>query len=86
MNTTSGWIDRKLSMEWFEAIFIKEVREQHPEHRRVMLLLENAPSHPSATKLNASYDETVQVMFLPPNVTDLIQPMDQGVIEKVKRV
>ena len=32
-----------------------------------------------------SKDKLVKAMFLPPNVTSLIQPMDQGVLECLKR-
>ncbi|XP_058810614.1 jerky protein homolog-like [Phymastichus coffea] len=85
MNSLSAWMDRKLFMDWFKDVFIKEVHEKHPEGRKVLLLLDNAPSHPPAAELNAIND-TVQVLFLTANVTALIQPMDQGVIEKMKRM
>ncbi|XP_023247529.1 jerky protein homolog-like [Copidosoma floridanum] len=52
---------------------------------KVLLLLDNAPSHPSAETLN-SIDPDFQVMYLKPNVTSLIQHMDKGVIEKMKRM
>lgn len=48
------------------------------------MLLDNAPTHPSALELN-SIDENCLVVYLPPNVTSLIQPMDQGVISALKR-
>jgi hypothetical protein len=32
-----------------------------------------------------SDDEKIIAKFLPPNVTSLIQPMDQGVLESIKR-
>lgn len=38
------------------------------------------PTHPSCAILNEK-DEFIRVMFLPPNVTSLLQPMNQGVIE-----
>ncbi|GBN25965.1 hypothetical protein AVEN_44239-1 [Araneus ventricosus] len=41
-----------------------------------------APSHPSEEELK---DGNIQAVFLPPNVMALIQPMDQGMIESVKR-
>lgn len=43
------------------------------------LLLDNVPSHTTQTNLKVN-DEMSFTKFLPPNVTDLIQPMDQGVI------
>lgn len=46
-----------------------------------MLILDNAPSHPTA--LN-DLCENVKVIYLPPNTTSIIQPMDQGVIASFK--
>lgn len=48
---------------------------------RFLLLLDNAPSHP---KNMDDWCDNVEVMFLPPNTTSLIQPMDQGVIANFK--
>ena len=45
----------------------------------VLLLLDNAGGHPVDL-----YHEGVQIEFLPPNTTSLLQPMDQGVIRAVK--
>ncbi|KFD56002.1 hypothetical protein M513_03126 [Trichuris suis] len=50
---------------------------------KVLLLADNSPAHPTPAQLNSIHeDETVH--FLPPNVTPLIQPMDQGVIRSLK--
>jgi len=51
----------------------------------VLLLIDNAPTRPSAKVLNL-IDPDYQIMFFPPNVTSLIQPMDQRIIEKYKRM
>lgn len=48
------------------------------------MILDNAPTHPKASELNA-IDPRCQVKYLPPNVTSVIQPMDQGVISAMKR-
>ncbi|GBN73252.1 hypothetical protein AVEN_144360-1 [Araneus ventricosus] len=49
---------------------------------KALIVLDNAPSHPSEEELK---DGNIQAVFLPLNVASLIQPMDQGVIESVKR-
>ena len=49
---------------------------------KVVLLLDNAPCHPSLDKLNA-INENFEVVYLPPNVEALIQPMEQGLIMKM---
>ena len=48
------------------------------------MILDNAPSHPSAKELNA-IDKNFEVIFLPPNVTPNIQPMSQSPISVTKK-
>lgn len=50
---------------------------------KAILLLDNAPSHPSAEQLKTK-DGMIFVMFMPPNVTPLIQPMDQNILRLTK--
>ena len=49
-----------------------------------MLVLANCSAHPDE-ELLVSADGVVTAKFLPPNVTALIHPMDQGVLESLKR-
>lgn len=51
---------------------------------KVLLLMDNAPAHPSTEEL-CSRDGLIKTMFLPANTTSLIQPMDQGVLYNLKR-
>ena len=48
-----------------------------------MLLLDNCSAHPNEDVLISADGSGCK--FLPPNVTTLIQPMDQGVLESLKR-
>lgn len=48
------------------------------------MLLDNAPSHPSSETLQSD-DGMIKTMFLPPNTTAAIQPMDQGVLDPCKQ-
>lgn len=47
--------------------------------RKIALLLDNCPAHPHITTLN-----NIELVFLPPNTTSLIQPLDQGIIKTFK--
>ena len=49
-----------------------------------MLLLDNAPAHPDCSVL-VSQDKAIKALFLLPGTTALIQPMDQGGLEALKR-
>ena len=51
---------------------------------KAILILDNCSAHPSA-ELLVSPDGLVTSTYLPPNVTSLVQPMDQGVQESLKR-
>uniref|UniRef100_A0A5S6QAI5 HTH CENPB-type domain-containing protein n=1 Tax=Trichuris muris TaxID=70415 RepID=A0A5S6QAI5_TRIMR len=81
-----AWIAVQLFKDWFIKIFIPEVMQLKKTGRTLpeIAFSDNAPAHPSAKYLNM-VDEFVTVKFLPPNVTALIQPMDQGVIGTLKR-
>lgn len=84
----SAWIDRTIFKEWFFKQFIPQVKNFLSENNlppEAVLLLDNAPSHPEASILK-SEDGKIFVVFFPPNVTSIAQPMDQGVIEKMKRL
>ena len=52
---------------------------------KVVLILDNAPSHPNLDELNA-INMNFEVVYLPPNVTPLIQPMNQGLISMTKKL
>ena len=49
-----------------------------------MLVLDNCSAHPEPEEL-ISDDGAIRAEFLPANVTSLIQPMDQGVIQAVNK-
>ena len=51
---------------------------------KILLLLDNAPAHPSTETLTSA-DGRVTTCFLPPNSTSILQPMDQGILEAFKR-
>jgi hypothetical protein len=51
--------------------------------QKAVLLFDNTPSHPSEDILK-SEGGNIFVKYLPPNVTTLIQLMDQGVIRNMK--
>lgn len=81
----SAWMDSVLFKRWFYDQFVPEVsrflKKQHLPVKAV-LLMDNAPSHPTEEELRRG---EIVVKFLPPNVTSVLQPMDQGVLENIKK-
>ncbi len=52
--------------------------EMRLQSRHILLLVDNAPSHPEVPLTN------VKVVYLPKNTTSLIQPCDAGIIRSLK--
>lgn len=81
----SAWMDSALFEEWFFRQFVPSVTKHLKGKNlpiKAVLIMDNAPSHPSENVLKKG---EIKTRFLPPNVTSLIQPMDQGVLESLKR-
>ena len=49
------------------------------QSRKVALLIDSCPAHPEIKNLT-----NINLIFLPPNTTSVLQPMDQGVIRSLK--
>lgn len=91
-NSKKAWFTSAIFKSWFFDHFVPEVRKFQtevmdipPQETRALLLLDNAPAHPSETIL-VTQDGKYTCMFLPKNTTSLIQPMDQGIILATKRL
>ena len=83
----NAWMESGLFQDWFHHTFVPFVRTKLTElgqECRAILVLDNCSAHPDSSEL-VSDDGKITVKFLPPNVTSLIQPMDQGVLQAVKR-
>lgn len=82
----SAWMDSAIFKDWFFNCFVPGVTKYLKDRGlpvKAVLLIDNAPTHPAAESLVKG---DITVKYLPPNVTSLIQPMDQGVLETIKRV
>ena len=69
-----AWMNSAIFEVWIKSVDKKMKRQGH----KILMFLDNAPSHPQL-KL-----DNVKLVFLPPNTTSKIQPMDQGIIQTMK--
>lgn len=86
-NQKNAWVDANIFRNWFFVHFVPAVelyQRQRGLEPKALLLLDNASAHPNESILTNQVG-TIKAMFLPPNTTSLIQPMDQGVLESLKR-
>ncbi|GFU59590.1 tigger transposable element-derived protein 1 [Trichonephila clavipes] len=82
MANPKAWMTTAIFTEWFNNCFVPEVEAYIKEKSldfKVLLIVDNAASHPQLEHPN------VQVVFIPPNTTSLIQPLDQGIIATFKK-
>ncbi|GFV96259.1 jerky protein homolog-like [Trichonephila clavipes] len=81
-----AWMNAMLFKEWFHDQFVPAVKKFNKENdlpQRAILLIDNALSHPDTEELSSG---EIKAIFLPPNVTPLLQPMDQGVLQTLKQI
>ena len=70
-----SWMDSQIFEEWVRTLH----RTFRMEGRKIALLIGNCPADPSVADLT-----NFQLVFLPPNTTLVLQPMDQGVIRSLE--
>nr|XP_020660653.1 tigger transposable element-derived protein 1-like [Pogona vitticeps] len=79
-----AWLTDSLFIEWFRQCFILEAKEYFEQEGlpfKALLIVNSAPGHPESV---CCEDGNVDVVFLPPQTTSLLQPLDQGAIRCVK--
>ncbi|GFX73545.1 tigger transposable element-derived protein 1 [Trichonephila clavipes] len=82
MANSKAWMTTAIFTERFNNCFVPEVEAYTKEKSldfKVLLIVDNAASHPQLEHPN------VQLVFLPPNTTSLIQPLDQGIFATFKK-
>ena len=75
-SNNKAWITGEL----FAARIVKVDTRMRRQHRLILLFLDNCGAHPHMEI------ENVKVIFLPPNTTSKLQPMDAGIIQNLKMV
>ena len=70
-----NWMNSILFKEWVHEVD----RRFTKEGQKNVLFIDNCPAHPSINNLVST-----ELIFLPPNNTSRLQPMDQGVIRSLK--
>ncbi|GBM70485.1 Jerky -like [Araneus ventricosus] len=84
MHQKSACMNPTLFSEWFHDCFVPEVKKylRKLKLKKAILLMDNAPAHQDVETIKA---ENFTCIFVPPHTTAILQSMDQGVIESMKR-
>ncbi|XP_060581287.1 uncharacterized protein LOC132737921 [Ruditapes philippinarum] len=79
--TQNGYINMKLFFEWFRDIFVPNCGSQRP----VLLTMDNHASHFCPDLVDLAIEEGIELLFLPPHATHLLQPLDKGFFHLLKQ-
>jgi hypothetical protein len=63
----------------FSKLMLKLDKKYRAQNRKILLLLDNCSSHPYLNLTN------IKLLFLPPNITSRLQPLDAGIIRSFKQ-
>lgn len=74
-NNSKSWMTLEIFNWWINELNTKMITE----NRKILLILDNAPVHPCDSTFS-----NVEMLYLPPNCTSRIQPLDQGIIKSFK--
>lgn len=72
-----SWMTRDIFLKWLKAWDSDLARQG----RKVCLIVDNCTAHHTDAQLS-----NIEVVFLPPNTTSKLQPLDQGIIRTFKSI
>ena len=87
-NSATSWVNAEIFFSQFHKNFMPHVISKLTEMQlepKALLLLDNCSAHPEADELT-SIEGMIKAIFLPANITSLIQSLDQGVLVSIKRI
>lgn len=81
-NQRKAWMSTDLFKKWFHenSPCVERFLSEKGLPRKAISLIDNVPTHPK--NVESGY---ICTYFLPSSVAALVQPLDQGVLETVKR-
>jgi hypothetical protein len=83
-SNTKAWVTGPLFSDYLTSKLEGELQEYCAKENlafKILLIVDDAPGHPTTIQ---DLCEHIKVVFIPPNTSSLIQPMDQGVIATFK--
>jgi hypothetical protein len=75
-HNAKAWMTGEIFQEWILSL----ERRMKAEKREILLLIDNCSAHKNVPR----HVENIKVVFLPPNCTSILQPLDQGIIHAAK--
>lgn len=76
-----AWMDSTVFIYWIDEIFMPAVTSTLGDSK-ILLIMDNFSGHPK--ELSKEKYKNLEIIYLPPNTTAKLQPLDQGIISALK--
>ena len=82
--TPDGWSSQEVFLEWVETVLVKETQPLSNPQKCILLLVDGSKTHLTLQGLQKMKSWGVEVVVFPPDLTDVIQPLDKAVFRALK--
>ncbi|XP_066531040.1 tigger transposable element-derived protein 1-like [Hoplias malabaricus] len=90
LSNSKAGVTRDIFVQWVNLVFGPTVKQYLKDNNlplKALLVLDHAPAHPPNLVEDILDDfKFIDVLFLPPNTTPILQPMNQQVISNFKKL
>lgn len=83
-HSENGWTSNQHGIDWLKRIFIPQTMPDNPDDHRILICDEHG-SHVSVDFMYEAYMNKVQLVFLPPHTSHILQPLDLTVFGFIKK-
>lgn len=81
--TENGWTTDDTALEWLQKVFIPQTVPRDPSEAR-LLVLDGHGSHETTEFMWECFLHNIQLVFLPPHTSHVLQPLDLAVFSSLK--
>jgi hypothetical protein len=78
-----GWTDNSIGLEWLRKVFIPLTQPDDPFEAR-LLVLDGHGSHATVEFIWECFQNNIQLLYLPPHASHVLQPLDVAVFSPLK--
>jgi 4-hydroxybenzoate polyprenyltransferase len=81
--TENGWTSDDTALEWLKKVFIPQTVPRDPSEPR-LLVLDGHGSHETTEFMWECFSNNIQLLFLPPHTSHVLQPLDLSIFSSLK--
>jgi 4-hydroxybenzoate polyprenyltransferase len=80
--TENGWTSDEVALEWLQKVFLPRTATRGQETR--LLIFDGHGSHATNEFMYCCYEHNVQLLYLPPHTSHVLQPLDLAIFGPLK--